>query len=195
MIVGVLDPERPWSKALAVDAGLQQSTADVVVVADGDVWVDGLDIATEATSDFDWVMPYRNVHRLSPAATSTVLQTGIILHGLELQQRPYNGVLGGGLMVMRRDCYERTPLDPAFVGWGQEDEAWGAALDARGNGHRMVGELYHLWHPPQPRQSRATGSEASRARRNRYWRAKGRPDAMAALIDEAKAQTIAERAV
>jgi hypothetical protein len=182
-ILGELDPDRPWVKADAVRAGLDQSTAEVVVISDGDVWCDSLEAAVDAAAERRWAMPFRDVHRLSPQATSHALQTGDL--GGKLEQRPYLGVAGGGLMAIQRDAYDRVPLDPRFVGWGQEDEAWGVALkELVGPGWRGTAPLFHLWHPPQPRQHRATGSDESRALRNRYFRARRQPEQMQALIDE-----------
>jgi hypothetical protein len=168
VILGELDPDQPWVKAHAIRAGLEQSTADVVVISDGDVWCDSLEIAVDAAEGKGWAMPFK---------------TGDL--GGKLEQRPYLGVAGGGLMAIQREVYERVPMDPRFVGWGQEDEAWGAALkNLAGPGWRGTVPLFHLWHPPQPRQHRATGSDESRALRNRYFKARRVPDEMQALIDE-----------
>ena len=183
VILGELDPDQPWSKAEAVRAGLDQSTAQVIVMSDGDVWVDTLEDSVDMLHAHTWVTPFTFVHRLSPAATSTALQTGDLSGSL--QQREYRGVPGGGMVVMHREDYEMAPLDPRFVGWGQEDEAWGDALTTiLGRGGRNPNSLYHLWHPPQERQNRAVGSEASRTLRNRYSRAKRIPGAMEALVAE-----------
>jgi hypothetical protein len=155
VILGELDPDQPWVKADAVRAGLGQSTADLVVISDGDVWCGSLELAVDAAESTGWAMPFKDVHRLSPAATSRALQTGDL--GGKLEQRPYLGVPGGGLMAIQREAYERVPLDPRFVGWGQEDEAWGVALkELVGPGWRGTAPLFHLWHPPQPRMHRAT---------------------------------------
>jgi hypothetical protein len=106
----------------------------------------------------------------------------------KLQQRPYLGVPGGGIMVLSRETYEQVPLDWRFKGWGQEDEAWGAALAAvAGKGWRGTEPLYHLWHPPQPRQNRAIGSDESRHLRNLYLKARRFPDEMEALLTVARA--------
>lgn len=185
VILGELEPERPWSKALAVQAGLKQSTADVVVISDGDVWSGFIEQAVDALGQFPYAVPFRDVRRLSPEATGVALTTGDL--GGKLQQQAYQGVEGGGLTVITRENYERVPLDPRFVGWGQEDEAWGMALQALlGKGWRGSEPLFHLWHPPQPRQNRATGSEASRNLRNQYLRARRDIAMMEAIVDGAR---------
>jgi len=87
-------------------------------------------------------------------------------------------------MALRRDLYEQVPIDPRFVGWGQEDQAWHLALRRiAGMGVRGRADLWHLWHPPQPRLSRQTGSETSAELLHRYQRA-NTAQAMSALIGE-----------
>ena len=186
VILGELEPGREWCKAEAVRAGLDASTADVIVIADADCWSSFVEAAVDQLVGFPWAMPFKDVHRLSPEATSHALQTGE-LNG-KLQQRPYLGVPGGGMMVLPRESYERVPLDPRFRGWGQEDEAWGAALGSVfGKGWRGSEPLWHLWHPPQARQNRAVGSDASRHLRNLYLKARRFPDQMDELLTVARA--------
>jgi hypothetical protein len=129
-----------WSKAVAVDDALRRSTADAVIISDADVWPHGWDdphgqhnpvYATQTLlNDHPWVMPFDTVVRLDPAATSAVLTGDPPDPNATLTQRPYRGLLGGGFLAIRRDVYDDCPLDARFVGWGQEDEAWGDALAA-----------------------------------------------------------------
>ena len=185
VILGELEPDQPWSKARAVQAGLAQSTTEHVVISDGDVWSGHLEQAVDMLAHFPYSVPFHEVKRLSPQATGVALMTGDL--GGKLQQQAYRGVEGGGLLAISREHYERVPLDPRFVGWGQEDESWGMALSALlGKGWRHTEPLYHLWHPPQERQNRATGSEASRNLRNQYLRARRDLPRMQALVDEAR---------
>lgn len=186
VVLGELDPDREWCKADAVRVALDKSTADYIVIADADCWTFHLGTAIDMLPDVPWAMPFRDVHRLSPEATSVALQTGELTG--KLHQRPYLGVPGGGMMALSRENYERVPLDPRFRGWGQEDESWGAALAAvLGKGWRGTEPLYHLWHPPQPRQNRAVGSEESRHLRNLYLKARRFPDQMDDLLTVARA--------
>jgi hypothetical protein len=185
VILGELEPGQPWCKATAVRSALDRSTADIVAISDGDVWTFQLDEGIEQLDQHPWSVPFREVHRLSPQATSTALQTGELTG--TLQQRPYLGVVGGGLLVIEREAYEHVPLDHRFQGWGQEDEAWGAALAAvHGPGWRGTEPLYHLWHPPQQRLNRAVGSEESRHLRNLYLKARRSPAQMEALLTVAR---------
>lgn len=187
VVLGEL-PDGPWVKAAAVAAALQRTDAKVLVICDADVWTDGLDAAIAAVrAGAAWAVPHRGVHRLTGRSTDHYI-AGAQLQGLELDERAYLGVAGGGIVVIARDVYDSSPLDPRFEGWGGEDESWGLALTAlHGAPWRGRGALAHLWHPPQPRMTRASGSAGSRELRKRYARAAGNTAAMNVLIEEARA--------
>lgn len=177
----------PWCKALAVRDASEQTEADVLVIADADIWTDGLAAAVRAVREgAAWAVPHRGVHRLTEAATALCV-AGQGFAGLTLEERPYLGCEGGGVTVVRRDVYEDCPLDPRFTGWGGEDDAWGFALRAlHGPPVRTTRycPLIHLWHPPQRRDTRARGSIASWELRKRYARAQNDPATMRALVRE-----------
>lgn len=178
----------PWCKAAAVADGLARATGDVLVVADADVWTPGWEGAVgRVVSGVPWAMPHGKVHRLTHAATQQVLDGHEPAREMDLTQSPYQGWPGGGMVVVRRDVYERAPLDPRFVGWSGEDESWAHALRTlAGPGWRGSAPLWHLWHPPQERMSRRWGSHAARALAARYARARTL-EVMRALVDETTA--------
>lgn len=178
-------PAGAWCKAAAVMPAIEQSTAAAVIVADADCWTDGLDAAVAAVAaGAPWAQPHATVHRLTAAATDRV-HDGAPLAG-ELEQPAYEGVIGGGFVVARRDVLLDVPLDARFLGWGQEDTSWGLALTTlAGEPWRGAADLFHLWHPPQSRWSRGRGSPASWSLYQRYRTARADPDAMRALIEEA----------
>lgn len=172
----------PWVKAEAVGDALSRTDADRLLIADADVWTDGLQQAVDWLDEWPWSIPHHAVYRLTEAATAVVLAGGPL--GGDTTQHPYKGYAGGGYVAVRRDVYEQVPLDPRFVGWGQEDQAWHLALRRiTGHGPRGKADLWHLYHDPQPRKSRQTGSDASAALLHRYQRA-NTPETMSALIDE-----------
>jgi len=185
-ILGTLPDNQPFIKADAVAAGLKDSDAEFIVVTDGDLWLDETIWGIEDIQNdgYPWVMPHNTINRMNPSATSRVLAGGAI--GPPLAQRPYRGVLGGGVVIIRREVYDDVPLDPRFVGWGQEDESWGIALRTLHPDGRMgTGDLWHLWHPPGDRKNRRTGSDDSVRLRNRYSLARRKGvEVMRALIDE-----------
>lgn len=183
-----------WCKAAAVADALMQTTADTLVIHDADVWCDGLtDAVTAVRGGAAWAIPHgpiRGIHRLTAASTARYM-AGEPHDGLPLAEFRYDGVAGGGIVVLHRVVYEACPLDPRFRGWGGEDESWGHALRAlHGPANRGSSALIHLWHPPQQRLSRNTGSEASHALRKRYARARHRPDQIAALVEEARSCSV-----
>lgn len=162
---------------------VESARTDIVVVADADVWCDGLPEAAEAVRDgAAWAVPHRLVHRLTETATRSLIAGG---SPDEYEQRPYPGVEGGGVIVTRRDTLLEIPLDPRFVGWGQEDVSHGVALRTLlGGCWRGTADLIHLWHPPQERLSRKVGSLQGRALGRRYFDARRSPDEMRALLAE-----------
>jgi hypothetical protein len=166
-----------------VGDAVSRTDADVLVIADADVWVDPAEAVAACQT---WAVPHLKVHRLSEQSTQTVLEGGD-WRGLPLDQKPYKGFLGGGVTVIRRSLYEQVPLDRRFVGWGQEDESWAMALESLfGEPWRGGRDLVHLWHPPQPRKSRSVGSDAGRELKVRYSRARRHPERMRAIVDESK---------
>ena len=183
VVVGRHD-DGPWVKALAVADALAQTQAEVLIVADGDVWCNGLPAALQQIEDgAKWAIPHRGVHRLTQDSTARMM-AGERWDALPLDERAYLGVEGGGIAVVRRDVYEDCPLDPRFAGWGSEDESWGFALRVlHGPPARGKSPLVHLWHPPQERARRNFGSLESLDLRKRYARALHNPRVMRALID------------
>ncbi|MDX3831390.1 hypothetical protein [Streptomyces europaeiscabiei] len=178
-------PDGLWSKGVAVADALRQTTADVLIVADADVWSVGTPFAVEEVraGRARWAMPHQLVRRLTPEATQAVL-AGAAMSGQPTQET-HPGTPGGGLVVLSRDVLEGVPMDPAFTGWGQEDQAWALALQTlAGPMWRGDSDLFHLWHPPAPRRSRAVGSAESLARYRRYQAASGQTAQMRALVAE-----------
>lgn len=186
----------PWCKAAAVDLALNDCTADVLVIADADVWVTPTETLAKAVQlaagGAPWVMPHRQVRRLSEQASARVLgEAGgpfeeIGADRRALAERPYVGMRGGGLFAISRGAWvDVGGFDLRFSGWGGEDTAFGRAADTLlGDAVRLPGVLWHLWHPPQPRISRTVGSQPSHVLVSRYRAAHGDRRRMRRLIDE-----------
>lgn len=178
----------PWCKARAVMPAVTGSSADIIAVADADVWTDGLaDAIHEVQAGAAWAIPHHIVHRLSEQGTAAVI-AGLAWPGGELSERSYPGMQGGGIVVAAREVIEAIPMDPRFVGWGQEDESWAIALHCLlGPAWRGDAPMIHLWHPPQERISRRRGSQASWALRRRYGHHGLEPAAIRSILEEARA--------
>lgn len=186
-----------WCKAEAVRSALHwtRPDTDILVIADADCIAPNIGDAVDAirSGNHGWAMPHRTVHRLNHIGTGLVVQQGADPAGLPrtlhyYTQMPYTGYAGGGIVVLKKNTYTECPLDPRFVGWGQEDESWAIALKSLfGPPWRpRHAPLWHLWHPPQQRTSRAVGSSASRSLRAEYRRLSKFPDAMKDHIRNAK---------
>lgn len=189
MVIGRGDEIGPWVKADAVADALRQTHATVLIIADADVWTTGIPAAVEnVRNGAAWAIPHRGVHRLTSQETTRVLNGGA--PDLQrVEQRPYRGVDGGGILVIRRDAYEDCPLDPRFEGWGQEDQTLGFALTVlHGPPWRGREPLMHLWHPHPQRMNRRIGSPAGEMLRKRYARARHDPIAVRELIKEGQAR-------
>lgn len=186
VLTGSCPTNGPWVKARAVRAAALVAEAEILVLADADVWAEGLIEAVQAVeSGADWALPHRGVFRLTEEATGAVLR-GEDPEGQPVEQRPYLGIEGGGVTVLRRETLFDVPLDPRFIAWGQEDVSQGLALHCLfGPPSRAKRPLFHLWHPPQERMTRRRGSPESWRLYKRYHAARNDPDAMRSLLKEA----------
>ena len=191
--------EGEWCKASAVTDALTHASGDILVAADADVWCPDVPAAVQAVlAGASWAVPHTLVHRLTSGATDVLYGTEVFggpLVEQRVEQRPYPGMPGGGCVVLTRDVYGSCPLDPRFQGWGQEDQSWGIALTSLyGPPVRMPGPCWHLWHPPQERVSRSTGSMAGRRLMLEYATA-AREGRMAAYLAEVHGSQARERSV
>lgn len=178
-----------WVKADAVDDALARTSAEIVIVHDADVVVApiALHAAMQAVeAGAPWAVPHRDVHRYDQASTHAMYdgerRTPALLRW------PYIGVAGGGIVVLHRDVYAECPLDPRFIGWGGEDQAWGWALETLfGEPWRGTVQLVHLWHPhAAPGAQRPPRRESERLRRA-YRAARGDADSMRRIVTSARA--------
>ncbi len=178
-------PPGPWCKAAALMPAVSGSE-EVVVLADADVWCDEVTAAVSAVEGgAEWAVPHKEVRRMTEKATSYLMAGCLSPIALETDEDPYNGIPGGGIVVVRRDVLLEVPFDPRFLGWGGEDVSWrDAMLTLVGAPWRGRAPFFHLWHPPQPRLSRKVGSRESAALRTRYVRANSHPKQMRALLAE-----------
>ena len=178
-------PPGPWVKANAVNPAVEASNAEIVAVCDADVYTPGLLEAVAAViSGAGWAVPHTKVHRLTQAATGAVLAGEPPSAMMLTVERPYDGVIGGGCVVIPRKTALKVPLDPRFQGWGGEDHSWGYALQTLiGTPWRSELPLFHLWHPTQPRTNRKLGSRETERLRRQYRDAQIFEDDMRTLVE------------
>ena len=178
----------PFNKAQAVRDGFAKSFGKIIIVHDSDLFCEGLFEAVERVKGRNqWAIPHTLVYRFTEDASQQILD-GTNWHEVKDQthEKPYKGVIGGGIVVLKRELFERCPPDVRFVGWGGEDEAWGYALQLVSNQAAARGRhpIIHLWHPPQERMTRAYGSLESKQLIDRYRSAARRRQAMINLVKE-----------
>lgn len=183
-----------WCKAAAIQSVIGDVTSDVVIVADADVYMAPLELSAAVTriaSGAPWSVPWRNVRRLTETETARVMSNEDYTLEPMLRMRRhvyYEGVAGGGLVIIPRKAWDTAPMDDRFVGWGYEDISWGYALDTLVGEHvRFDADLFHLWHPPQ--SNCGSPSEASEALWREYQMAHRRPSRMRALVDRTEFDT------
>lgn len=189
VIPGACDPGLPFNRAQAILDGASRTDADVVIVADGDCWSDGVFEALEQVERGEaWAVPHRMLRRLSERATRAVLAGDGAWDQVDMDEPPYKGFETGTLVVIRREVLLDVPPDVRCIGWGQEDQCWSLALRALiGPPWRGTAPCWHLWHPAQPRQSRSIGNQDGLRLLKRYESARHKPAVMRALVDESKA--------
>lgn len=195
VIVGTSEAEG-FSRSQAILDAAGRTDADVLVIADADVWVDNLTETVDQAVEHGWAVPHLLIHRLSQESTGRVLMLGADWHGLPLSadnpqdRRPYRGNETGTLVVVTREAFNTAPPDPRFTGWGSEDVAWGYALRSLvGPPWRGSDDLVHLWHPPQPRLNRIVGNRWSQQLAARYQRARRNPAVMRRLVEEGQRES------
>lgn len=178
----------PWSKGSAVWEAMTLVETRWAVISDADVWTDGV---VEALRGMErtgrrWAVPYGKVYRLTDEATERWIEHGRPVNPT-FDRWPYEGHAGGGIVVMRTEDYSRVPMDPRFLGWGQEDDAWSLALHLLlGRPYRVRCGLWHLWHPPQEKMNDYAGSQESLDLYARYRACRRDPKAMRCLLGEGR---------
>lgn len=185
-VVVAEDDGDPFSKSAAVMRAVRDIDCEHVVIHDADVWCDETWRAVADLDRFEWAVPHLHVWRLSPEASERFMAGGPVRSDDAVER--HRGVLGGGIVCVRRSVLERVPFDPRFMGWGGEDVSWGHAMRALvGQPFRYAGVCWHLWHPPAPRRTRALPArDESHRLLMRYLDARGRADVLEPIVAEAR---------
>jgi hypothetical protein len=199
IIVASDDGHDPFCKAMAVNRAAAQATGDVLGILDSDIWLRTKHmeeaVRAVASGKVPWLIPAKEVIRLTPAFTQRVLAMDpaadfppVLPEDIERRSRAV-----GLLHLFPRAGFDRVGgMDERYRGWGGEDCAWTAALDTLWGKHATGGHtLLHLWHPRargvsgKPIWIGQTGRNTDLNRS--YRRARGNPRVMAALCAEARA--------
>src|SRR5690606_4988552 len=107
-----------WAKGEAIRNGMALASGDVLVVLDADLILPGLAETVEVVRarKVAWAMPYSDLHRLTAEASADVLDGTAPHPSLPVAEKVYEGVQGGGCVVVDRATAERVPPDPRFRG-------------------------------------------------------------------------------
>ena len=91
--------EHPWSKGAALGTAFRGCSADILVIADADSFVDPttLELSVRHVAETSqWVVPHSNVYRLNEAETDRYYRTGVWRRSaLHLVRTLYTGPAGG----------------------------------------------------------------------------------------------------
>jgi hypothetical protein len=185
----------PWRKAVSIKRALDKVTDGVVIIADADVWVPGIEHAVDALKGgYGWIKPHSLFVRLNEEATHKIIHLNYDMQQLaslqeNLEEIPYQQTPCGGILVIHPEIARAVPPDPRFEGWGGEDVAWSYALSTLVGQNYMTDLVaYHLWHPPQERVDRKTPNEKNLKLQETYAKCKGSVEKMDLLVEEARGE-------
>lgn len=184
------DPNPKFNRGRALDAGVKQSSGDVLIFGDGDLLVSpkSLHMALKEIQDTDvgFVVPFTRVAYLNEPSSKKVIKCGVLKEnypGTTFWKQPSTG----GINVLKRSSYEASfGFDPRFEGWGFEDSAFDAAMQCLvGPTRWLEGPSYHLHHPSY-RNGSSADHKAGIALCDRYRQAIKNKEAMLEIIGERK---------
>lgn len=179
-----------FSRSQALNRAIEKAEGEVLVICDADTTYVPADFeaAIRLAREGQWTLPERYV-RLSQRTSAGWMASGPISRppddwerDLE-QEYPF---ANSGVVVFLREAWERMEgFDERFRGWGGEDDAARAALEALYRAPTRVGIAYHLWHPRLlEHTTQARYGPESRVLADRYGAAAGSREEMLALIAE-----------
>jgi hypothetical protein len=185
-----------FSRSAAVnDAARRAGEWDVALIGDADT-VQQPDAAwrgARAALQHGACVPWTHRIKLSEQGTDQLVRRGPSAVTWEQRDprdptRPWGG---GGTICVARSAWDVVGgFDQRYSGYGNEDLAFLAAVETLciGNGApREHGLLWHLWHRPHKAVgTRLAATPANQALWQRYREARWRPEAMRALIREAR---------
>lgn len=142
------DAEGPWSRARSLNAGVENASGEVLVLADADCIAPAAELrALASTDDLSWGRPFDRLLRLRVEETEAVLASDPAHPELPNREPGNTGSGTGGVVVLRRELFG-DGFHEDFEGWGAEDNWLAAQLRRQvGAGQHLPGVLTHLWHP------------------------------------------------
>jgi hypothetical protein len=172
------DGGSPFNRAAARNNAASRTDAEILIFCDSDtLFVGASEVDVALASIHMGAVPRwygcRNYYMCSKKYTEDRL--GLIMN-LRARRYPWDKMIPhppGGIVMCRRPDFEAAGgFDEGFQGWGYEDSAFHAAMEALWGRPGHFGDVYHLWHP----KTRAERQEQphiheSRERYQRYLNA------------------------
>jgi hypothetical protein len=188
----------PFSRAAAINHGVRDSTADVILQADPDSLVpiaQALRALERAAETDGLVIAHDRYLYLSEQATGLLYEDTRLASWRLRVPKDYCESFGefgvGNVVAFSRRTWELAGgYDERFGVWGGDDAAFALACGTlAGEQRRVPGDVLHCWHP---RLSESVPGHPEYARSMRLLReyhaaADGGPEAMRALIDSREA--------
>lgn len=180
-----------FNHAAAFNAGARAATGDVLVLMDADTTVtEGtMAAALRQLEHAPWVMA-QEYWKLTEGATSGLLDGSIDSYrgprvdSVEGSEWIGSGCSWAGFVVIRRaDFMFMRGYDERLSGWAPDDIAFGLTADALvGLHHRVLGSVFHLWHPPTFERDHGW-TDAKHEVKNAYLAAAGDPEKIRAVME------------
>lgn len=202
----------PFSKTAAWNKGMARVEGDVVVLLDADALISAHTIRSAAEKIRAsrrrglklWIVPYRNLYRLTSEATDRIIYADGHNNPYEYDVVPplsdvedantsaYGHRYGAMCMIIPVEAYDAIGcFDERFKSWGGEDISTLRALDTLYAKHKTLkANIFHLWHPKigsnyaERKWNEEDQAGANNALATRYHRATRNRRAMSQLVRE-----------
>jgi N-terminal domain of galactosyltransferase len=183
--------DEPFTRGRSINQGVEQATADYLVIADADTLVAHIDEALLYAGHGEWVIAYPQgqYYALTEKATESFLETDPAGQLKEPTREEWRERITSysGVLVMPRAAFDCVGgFAHQFVGWGAEDVALMFALDTlwkpcvRASGYAIA-----PWHPHlEEDRFQQPHYAANDALCKRFENCFGNPSAMRHLITE-----------
>lgn len=182
------DDPRDFNRGRALIHGVEQSTGDVLILADADYIVpaQALQESVARCPFAGFIVPYSTVAYLDDLGSNSFMKHGDFtkLRREDIQKQWQVKVVGGVNVVLRGNYYAAGGFDPKHKGWGFEDASFYMAMETLVAPVEWIeGPAVHLWHPAS-RNPRSPNFHPSWDHCKRYELAKGNKEHMLRLVGD-----------
>jgi hypothetical protein len=156
----ISSPDALFNRSSALNAGARAAQGDILVLHDGDFVVPS-DYASEiektVSDGYKVVNLKRFVAYLDQETTARIFESRSIPQRLTPEELVANLCGGGSVAIEKEAFWSIGGMDPAFVGWGGEDEEfWDRCFELKVWDWAYMPVL-HLWHSSQPGKRAVAG--------------------------------------